>query len=112
MVVDFLANNYIWFLVITIILCLSLIGYIVDLKEQKKWNNFGNYSKDTEQNFEKLAALAQNKTLTEVVKTSEINPMNQNNISNQIQHQTSNNSMVMPALNNNSNSTSFQVLGK
>ena len=31
---DFLANNYIWFLVISIILCLSLIGYLVDMKEQ------------------------------------------------------------------------------
>lgn len=100
MVIDFLANNYIWFLVITIILCFSLIGYIVDLKEQKKWSTYGTISKETEQNFENLAALAQNKTLTEAVQDSRPISISQN--SNQIKNnQVSNPSMVMPALNHN-----------
>ena len=32
----FLANNYLWFLVIAIILIFALIGYFVDASEQKK----------------------------------------------------------------------------
>ena len=34
--IDFLVNNYIWFLVITLILIFALIGYLVDTNEQKK----------------------------------------------------------------------------
>ena len=40
---------------ISIILCLSLIGYLVDMKEQKKWSTYGTVSKEMEQNFEQLA---------------------------------------------------------
>ena len=32
---NFLANNYIWFLIISLILIFALIGYLVDLKEAK-----------------------------------------------------------------------------
>ena len=32
---DFLANNYLWFLVVTLILVFALIGYFVDQNEQK-----------------------------------------------------------------------------
>ena len=37
--IDFLLNNYIWFLVISLILIFALIGYLVDAstnKEEKK----------------------------------------------------------------------------
>ena len=39
--VDFLLNNYIWFLIISLILIFALIGYLVDsttpkIKEEKK----------------------------------------------------------------------------
>ena len=32
---NFLANNYIWFLIISLILLFALIGYLVDVKEIK-----------------------------------------------------------------------------
>ena len=34
--IDFLVNNYLWFLVITIILIFALIGYLVDTYEKKE----------------------------------------------------------------------------
>ena len=33
---NFLANNYLWFLIIALLLLFSLIGYFVDQSEQKK----------------------------------------------------------------------------
>lgn len=33
--VDFLVNNYLWFLVISLILVFALIGYLVDTNEKK-----------------------------------------------------------------------------
>lgn len=36
--IDFLLNNYIWFLVISLILVFSLIGYLVDLTSNPKKN--------------------------------------------------------------------------
>lgn len=32
---NFLANNYVWFLIISLILLFALIGYLVDVKETK-----------------------------------------------------------------------------
>ncbi len=109
MVVDFLANNYIWFLVISIILCLSLIGYLVDMKEQKKWSTYGTVSKEMEQNFEQLAAMAKNQTLNQAIQSSKMPNLNQNN--NIMQNQNTQmplNGMAMPALNNNQSQSSFE----
>lgn len=33
--INFLANNYVWFLIVSLILIFALIGYLVDLKETK-----------------------------------------------------------------------------
>lgn len=33
--VDFLVNNYLWFLVISLVLVFALIGYLVDTNESK-----------------------------------------------------------------------------
>lgn len=33
---DFLANNYIWFLMVAILLVFALIGYLIDNKETKE----------------------------------------------------------------------------
>ena len=32
---NFLANNYVWFLIVSLILIFALIGYLVDAKEIK-----------------------------------------------------------------------------
>lgn len=34
--IDFLVNNYIWFLIITLTLIFALIGYLVDTNEKKQ----------------------------------------------------------------------------
>lgn len=80
--IDFLVNNYLWFLVMTIILIFALIGYIVEDHELKKLQKYGGVSKDIEQNFEKLAMAAQNKMLGDAVaKTNMANPtMNSSNM--------------------------------
>lgn len=36
-IVSFLADNYIWFLVITLILVFALIGYLVDIKQDERF---------------------------------------------------------------------------
>lgn len=58
MLLDFLANNYFWFLIITIILILSLIGYLVDTSEKRRMGTGAIDTKETEQNFETLAKAA------------------------------------------------------
>jgi len=35
--IDFLLNNYIWFLVISLILIFALIGYLVDMTNPQKY---------------------------------------------------------------------------
>ena len=44
--IDFLADNYLWFLIISLILIFALIGYLVDTSEkkqkEKKKNSLGN----------------------------------------------------------------------
>ncbi len=82
-VIDFLVNNYMWFLVMTIILIFALIGYLVEDHELKKSQAYGGVSKEIEQNFERLAAAAQNQTLFDAI--SKTNGMNQMNSMNQIE---------------------------
>lgn len=64
--IDFLVNNYFWFLLITIVLFFSLVGYIVDSKEQKTVTVF-NSPLEMQRNLTNLAVSAQNKTIGEVV---------------------------------------------
>lgn len=99
---DFLTNNYMWFLVITIFLIFSLIGYLVESQEAKKASVYGNYNQGMEQNFEALAASAKNQTLG-----GAMNQNMQGTMNNQAQ-----NNMVMPNMNGNPSNTSFDVLNK
>lgn len=61
-VIDFLVGNYMWFLVITIILIFALIGYIVDSREHKEVSIFDS-PQELAKSLEMLAASAQNKTI-------------------------------------------------
>lgn len=36
-IISFLADNYIWFLIITLILVFALIGYLVDTKQDERF---------------------------------------------------------------------------
>lgn len=46
--IDFLVNNYLWFLVISLILVFALIGYLVDTNEKKDKELVLNSEKDEE----------------------------------------------------------------
>lgn len=117
MFIDFLTNNYMWFLVITLFLIFSLIGYIVDSREQKNMNVFGGTNIDREKDFERLAASAQNKTLGEVLQNQTINQTDQgfintsNSIINSNNNIISNQSSVLNNSNTSANS-SLEILGK
>lgn len=64
--IDFLVNNYVWFLMITIVLFFALVGYIVDSKEQKPATVFDS-PLEMQRNLTNLAVSAQNKTLSSAV---------------------------------------------
>lgn len=40
--INFLVNNYLWFLIITLILIFALIGYLVDTNERKENGTLAN----------------------------------------------------------------------
>ena len=67
---DFLMNNYLWFLVASIILTFALIGYFVDQHEQKKGVSMINKPKEQEVDLQKLASLAQNKSINSAINES------------------------------------------
>lgn len=50
--VDFLVNNYLWFLVISLILIFALIGYLVDTSMNKKTPKKENLQTNLNQNTE------------------------------------------------------------
>ena len=72
---DFLAGNYLWFLVISIVLLFALIGYFVDQSEQKKGISKIVKPKEIETNITDLAAFAQNKSLNNAVSDAIKNDM-------------------------------------
>lgn len=94
----FLANNYLWFLVIAIILIFALIGYFVDASEQKKGVSSIVKPKPVEKDIHDLAKSAANKSLN-----SAINDMGRNYQSQSVNTSYSNNkitNMEMPQMNN------------
>ena len=64
---DFLANNYLWFLVVSLILLFELIGYFVDQKKKKKGVSMFQNRKEDEKDIHDLAAMAGGKTLNTAV---------------------------------------------
>lgn len=73
-IIEFIGNNYAWFLTITIILLFALIGYIVDSKRNKN-----DLLKKTEIEIEEIdienIKSQEGKSLNDVVSTSKnINP--------------------------------------
>lgn len=65
--IDFLANNYLWFLVVSLILLFALIGYFVDQSEQKKGVSMFQNRQEDEKDIHELAAMARGKTLNTAV---------------------------------------------
>lgn len=52
--IDFLVNNYLWFLVISLILVFALIGYLVDTNEKKEIQE-KQLKQDSSTNFDSMA---------------------------------------------------------
>ncbi len=93
---EFLSANYLWFLVISIILLFALIGYFVDQNEQKKGISKINKVKEPEVNIEDLQVLAQNKSLNNAVSDAMKNDLPQ-----MANFQSQPNNINMPIPNNN-----------
>jgi len=77
-IVEFIGNNYAWFLTITIILLFALIGYIVDTRKNKN-----DLFKKTENEIEEINIenyqIQEGKSLNEFVNNSKnINPDTKN----------------------------------
>ena len=108
---DFLANNYLWFLVVTLILIFALIGYFVDQNEQKKGVSKINKVDLEKDKIEELERLAQNKALGEAVNNQKIN---MGNIVNNMSGDNRITDLSMPELNKSDNRSQvgFDVLTK
>ena len=114
---DFLANNYLWFLVVSLILLFALIGYFVDQSEQKKGVSMFQNRKEDEKDIHDLAAMAGGKTLnTAVTDAAKIRTevelpkaVTSNTITNTITDMSAGPSAARPMENN---VTNFNVLSK
>lgn len=113
---DFLANNYLWFLVISLVLIFSLIGYFVDQAEQKKGVSMLIKEKPVEKDIHELAVNAANKSINEAVadaaKNNTVMPQNttvppQNTIT-----EMGNQNQMNPTQAQNTNPVGFDVLSK
>lgn len=63
-IVTFLSDNYMWFLIITLILIFALIGYLVDVKEDERFTKKVSLDKELTSKVE--AATAVNITLKDM----------------------------------------------
>ncbi len=97
----FLANNYLWFLVIALILIFALIGYFVDASEQKKGVSSIVKQKPVEKDIHDLASKAANKSLNSAINdANNLNMQNQNAYSSFPNYNNIPNNIEMPQMNN------------
>lgn len=68
-IIEFIGNNYSWFLTVTIILLFALIGYIYDSKKEKNDLFTKNEKELAEESLENLI-IPDDKMLSEVVNKS------------------------------------------
>lgn len=77
-IIDFIGNNYAWFLTITIILLFALVGYIFDSKKNKNDLFKKTENEIDEESLENLI-IPEGKSLAETVNVSKnINPETMN----------------------------------
>ncbi len=73
-ILNFFVNNYLWFLIICLILIFALIGYFVDIKKDERFETKIELDKELES---KLAvAEAANLTLNQMMKSPQIAAQN------------------------------------
>lgn len=68
-ILNFLANNYVWFIVISLILLFALIGYLVDTKQDERFSKKIEIDKELESRMN--VAEATNMTINQMVKANE-----------------------------------------
>ena len=68
-IIDFIGNNYVWFLTISIILIFALIGYIVDTKKSKN-DLFSKAENELDEQAIENLKVPEGKSLAETVNTS------------------------------------------
>ena len=77
-IIEFIANNYVWFLTITILLLFALIGYIYDTKKNDKDLLKKSEEELDEESLEKIK-IPEDKSLSDMVsKSKNINPETKN----------------------------------
>ena len=69
--IEFVGNNYVWFLTVSILLLFALIGYIYDSKKNKNDLIKKSESELAVESLEKMAA-TNNKSLSDMVSKSKI----------------------------------------
>lgn len=73
-IIEFISNNYVWFLTITLILLFALVGYIVDNNRNKN-NLFKQVENEQEEIDLENIKIQEGKSLNDIVSTSKnINP--------------------------------------
>ena len=70
-ILEFLVNNYLWFLIISLILIFALIGYIVDTHEKKSPKL--HFEKNNEEDINMETEVVENKSLKEMIEENEKN---------------------------------------
>ena len=74
-IIEFIGNNYAWFLTISIILLFALIGYIVDTKRNKNDLIKKNENEIDENALQEIMEQNEGKSLSDMVsKSKNINP--------------------------------------
>ena len=98
-ILNFLFDNYVWVLIIGLIIIITLIGFIVDTKKKQK--KLENISKDNiETNLEQInvnnAVTSSNTSNQNVVEPANIEPVQENIINNPMPDNTLNQNVVEP----------------
>ena len=71
---SFLASNYVWFVVVTLILLFALVGYLIDVKDIKKYRR--DKSKDDDFKVVDFTTVDNSKSLNESIKEEAANTLN------------------------------------
>ena len=85
-ILNFITQNYLWFLVIAVILLLALIGYFVDVKKDSDDSPFKKEKKPKVKNEEPMATVKveNNMSLNEMINNAAMQQqMNNNNNNNE-----------------------------
>lgn len=100
---NFLANNYVWFLIISLILIFALIGYLVDSKEIKSGKKIKKQKEELK--VVDFSAIDQSKSLSQSIKEenkSDLNLdeyVNNNTEKNEINDNTDNKNSELTSIN-------------